>query len=356
MKKIKNMKTKLWYITSVNPQREGTGSDFYLDNLHFFKNFGFRTINTLQYGHFVMLLHELWLLCRIPYRAIIITTWVGFPRQLLVMKGFSNNVRFRLFIYAKRIKKWKYFIIPVDLPLQQFSFRLEQNIIDRQEIHERLIFNCADGFICAGVDMENYFKKDYPIKDYFKFDMYDQILPEYKQSNKQGNRTKQIAIIGNLSRMTDELNLLPKHEEIQYVFFGPNGNNVVTSKRNDFIYRGSLMGEEFINELATCDFGLILYSSYFEEYASRAIAGKVSTYVYALLPVICPSIYSSMSELVKRLDIGLVIKDLSEINVILALSQEKYRLWIVNCISERKKIQTGGHYKEALQKMGIEVA
>jgi len=349
------MKNKFWYITSSYPEKEGTGSDFYLDAMQFFSSFGFKALNTLRHGHALMFLQEFLLLINIPKRATIISTWVGYPRQLLIMNGLSNKLRFRLFTFVKKIKKWQYFIIPIDLPLQQFSFRLDPKTIDKQTALEQTIFSCADGFICAGADMEYYFKKDYPNKEYFRFDMYDQILPECKLNNRPKGKIKKIAIIGNLSRMTDELDYLPKHDEIQYVFFGPNGNKVITSNRDDFVYRGSLMGEEFLIELTTCDFGLILYSHNFEKYASRAIAGKVSTYVHALLPVICPSIYSSMSELVKRLDIGLVINDLREINVILALSPEKYRLWIDNCISERKKIQTGGHYKEALQKMGIEV-
>jgi len=353
--KIPCMRNKHWYITSAYPKKEGTASDFYLDNLQFFKSFEFKTVNTLKHGHLVMILNEILLLFRIPRETTILTTWPGYPRQLLVLSGFSNKLRFNLFSFFKKYKSWKYFIIPIDLPLQQFSYRLKQKTITKQENLERSFFNCADGFLCAGVELEKYFQEHYPYKEVYRYDMYDQILPEYSLNDRNENSKKKIAIIGNLSRMTDELFNLPEHKEIQYIFLGPNGEKVVKSNREDFIYRGILFGTELVRELADCNFGLIIYSQFHEKYVSRAIVGKLTSYVYASLPVICLSKYKSMSELVKRLDIGLVINDLREINVILALPPEKYRLWIDNCISERKKIQTGGHYKEALQKMGIEV-
>ena len=350
------MKEKHWYITSAYPKKEGTASDFYLDNLEFFKSFGFKTVNTLKHGHLVMILKEIFLLFRIPNKTTIITTWPGYPRQLLVLNGLSNKLRFNLFSFFKKYKRWRYIIIPIDLPLQQFSYRLRQKTIIKQGNLERSIFNCADGFLCAGVELERYFKENYPSKEAFRFDMYDQILPEYSLNDRNKANKNKIAIIGNLSRMTDELFNLPKHEEIQYIFLGPNGEKIARSNRKDFIYLGVLFGTELVRELAECNFGLIIYSHFHEKYVSRAIVGKLTSYVYTSLPVICLSKYKSMSELVIRLDIGLVINDLSEINVILALPQEKYRLWMVNCINERRKILTGGHYKEALQKLGIELA
>jgi len=347
------MRNKLWYVTSAYPTKEGTGSDFYLENLQFFKNFGFRIINTLDHGHLVMMFNEILLLFIIPKNATIITTWPGYPRQLLILNGFSNSIRFKIFTTIKKLKKWKYYIIPIDLPLQQFSFRLKQVTIVKQEKLERIIFAGADGFICAGVGMENYFKMYYPFKEFYMFDMYDQILPEYSGNKKLSFGVKKIAIIGNLSRMTDEIESLPKHEGIQYHFLGPNGDKVLNSNREDFTYRGSLLGEEFIKELATCDFGLILYSKSFEKYASRAIAGKVTTYIHTALPVICPSKYSSMSELVNRLDIGLVINELSELITILSVSDGKYQMWVENCVKEKQQIKTGGHYLKVLKEMGL---
>ena len=347
------MKNKPWYITSAYPQKEGTASDFYLDNLQFFKSFGFKTINTLNHGHLLMILHEIFILLIIPKKAIIITTWPGYPRQLLILNGFSNKLRFKLFTFVKKWKKWKYFIIPIDLPLQQFSFRLKQKTIVKQGSLERIIFNCADGFLCAGVELEKYFKENYSLKKVFRYDMYDQILPEYNLNDRIETNKKKIAIIGNLSRMTDELYNLPKHKEIQYIFLGPSGEKVVDCNRDDFIYRGILFGIELVRELADCNYGLIIYSQFHEKYVSRAIVGKLTSYVYTSLPIICLSKYKSMSELVKRLDIGLVINELSEIRRILPLQLEVYQKWVENCIKERETIRTGGHYLKVLQEMGL---
>jgi hypothetical protein len=347
------MAKKHWYITSAYPKRQGNASDFYLDNLKFFKSFGFKTINTLRYGHLLMIIQELFLLFRIPRKTTIVTTWPGYPRQLLIMDGFSNQLRYKLFTWAKKIKKWRYFILPIDLPLQQFGFRLKKETITRQEALEKIVFNCVDGFICAGVELEKYFKEHYPLKNVYHYDMYDQILPDYDLKERENRKIKTIAIIGNLSRMTDELYYLPEHERIKYLFLGPEGEKVIESNRKDFNYKGCLFGAELVKELANCTFGLIIYSKFHEEYVSRAIVGKLTSYVYSSLPVLCLSKYSSMVELVKRLDIGLVINNLSELETILKVPTETYQRWVDNCSSERQMIKTGGHYLKVLQEMGL---
>ncbi len=347
------MKNKLWFITSANPKKEGTASDFYLDNLQFFRSFGFKTVNTLNHGHLVMLLNELILMFRIPRESTIITTWPGYPRQLLILNGFSNNLRFKLFSIIKKWRKWKYYIIPIDLPLQQFSFRLKPATVVKQEKLEKIIFTCADGFICAGVSLTNYFKEHFPTVDVYKYDMYDQILPDYSPRCLKDYSKKKIAVIGNLSRMTDELHNLPKHNEIQYIFLGPFGEAVVHSNREDFKYLGTLFGSELVNELANCDYGLILYSQFHEEYVSRAIVGKLTSYIYMSLPIICQIKYTSMSELIKRLDLGLIISELNGILDIVTLPQERYQRWVENCAKEKQMIKTGGHYMKVLEDMGL---
>lgn len=343
---------KHWYITSAYSKKNGTGSDFYLDSIEFFEQEGFNTFNTLKKGHMFMFFFELYLLFTMPKNVKIFTTVVGFPRQLLVLNGFSNRFRFKLFTLFKRLKKWEYYIIPIDLPLKQYDFRLSQKFISNQEAIEKILFSSCDGFLCCGSEMSKHFKNNYPSAKIVQFNMYDQILPKFnKVLEPNDNEIKKIAVIGNLSRMLGKLDLLPKHKNIQYHFLGPEGKIVDSYGRADFFYHGNLPELEFITKLSSFDFGLILYSSDVDNYFSNVIAGKFTSYVYAGLPIICFDVYTSMSELTNRLDIGVIIKDVDDIVSILNYDSNKVNEWKNNIIKEQIKIRDGQHYKKAVSEM-----
>ena len=343
---------KHWYITSAYNSKNGTGSDFYLDSIEFFKQQEFNTFNTLKKGHILMFFFELYLLFRMPKKAKIFTTVVGFPRQLIVLNGFGNRFRFKLFSFFKRLKGWEYYIIPIDLPLKQYDFRLSKKFIETQEAIEKILFSSCDGFLCCGSEMSKYFKNNYPSAKIVQFNMYDQILPKYEKfTETNDNQIKKIALIGNLSRMLGKLDLLPKHKNIQYHFLGPEGEIVNSYGRDDFFYHGNLPELEFISKLSSFDFGLILYSSDVDNYFSNVIAGKFTSYVYASLPIICFDAYTSMCELTNRLDIGNIIEDIDDIVSILDFDRKKVNEWKNNIIKEQIKIREGQHYKDAVSEM-----
>jgi hypothetical protein len=339
-----------WFITGIKQKKDATGSDFYIDLLSFFSSFGFKVVNTLKYGHILLIVRELCLLLTIPRHSIVITTWPGYPRQLLVFNGLTNRMRYTIFILFKKVKNWKLVLLPIDLPLEQFRNRLSKNFIKRQEILENELFKNVDFFLCCGKQMTHHFKNKYPSKKIIQFDMYDQLLPDYTPIKLERSHKIKIAVSGNMERMSGALNVLPKSKNIEYYFTGPHCNSQ-NYERDDFYYLGVIEDDEYLLTLGKYDYGLIFYDNSVSEYFSLNIAGKITSYLLAGLPVICPVKYASMAELIERKKIGIVIETFNDILCCPLSLSEEYNNMRENCLKHIPLIRQGKHYYEALKKI-----
>lgn len=347
--------TKNFLIISVINKKQGTGSDFYLELADYVKGFGFSCHNTLKYGHIFLFFYELYLLFFIPPKSRVITTWPGFPRQLLVFNGFSNRTRFKLAGFIGRLKKWDLLLLPVDLPLMQFHGKLRNGFAVRQSKYERDYFSNFSTYLTCGFKMTAFFHEInslYVERKIVSFDLYCQNLPGHPERfiKIRDHNIVKIAISGNLARMTNDLDVLPEKHRLQYYFTGPGGDSIQNLVRRDFIYLGLLDENILIDTLGQFSFGLIFYSRDQSDYFSWVIAGKLTTYLLAGLPIICHSDYTSMAELVSREKLGIVISNYHEIEKLAELGLKEYNIMVDNCLKVASKVRSGDVYKEAFVK------
>ncbi len=340
-----------YFIYSVKDKKEATGTDFYLYMADYFKSFGFECINTLKYGHKLLFLMELFALLKIPRKSLVLTTWPGFPRQLLIMDGLANNLRYKIVEKIKRLKKWKLVLLPVDLPLLQFQNRLTKKFIEKQQYYQDCYFEIFDFSLICGKELSKYFSIKHPKIKQIIFDLYCQPLKKNIIESKYKENVIYIVIAGNLARMTNEINLLPRIKGLVYIFSGPNGENIELSGREDFVWLGVIKENDLIGTLSNFTYGMILYSENEKEYFSKIIAGKLTTYVIASLPIICIDNFSSMRELIERKKIGLIINNLEDLNNIQYVCKESYDEMVKNCDKLQPSIVSGEIYLNALQKI-----
>ena len=348
-------KPRKYLIISVKNEKQGTGSDFYLELADYVKEYGFSCFNTLKFGHFLLFFYELFLLFYIPPKSRVLTTWPGFPRQLLVLNGFSNRTRFKLAGFTGKLKKWDLTLLPIDLPLMQFHFKLRNGFVVSQSKRELDYFCYFKTFLTCGYKMTAYFHEVNSLcgeRNIVPFDFYCQNLPGNPErfiKNRDHDIVK-IAISGNLTRMTDDLDVLPEKQRLQYYFTGPGGDSIQNLVRRDFMYLGLLDENVLIDTLAQFKFGLIFYSQEQSDYFSWVIAGKLTTYLLAGLPIICHSTYTSMAELISRERLGIVISSYHEIEKLTELGANEYNTMVNNCLKVAAKLRSGDVYKEALVK------
>ena len=342
----------LYFVTSAYTLRKGTGSDFYLDLITYFKSKNYRTFNTLKYGHFLLLFYELFLLARIPRNSRVITTWVGWPRQLLVFEGRGNFLRAYLFGMIKNLKSWDLIVIPIDLPLKQYGKSLKSSVIRRVQKSENHVFSSVDTFLTCGNAMSIELKRRYPLTQCIQFDMYDQLLPEAnKEGRKKPNAGIEIVLSGNLNRMVRRINELPKVPGLEYHLTGPLTNGNKAFERKDIHYHGLLSEQCFVNLLSRVDYGLVLYDKNVEDYFSLVISGKVTSYLSASLPIIVLRKYVSICELVRDRRLGMIIESLDELRKVKRVEKEMYKEWRKNAVIESNRIKTFDHYSTALEKL-----
>lgn len=346
--KTTSAKKPKYFVLSTYPKYQNNGYDFFLDLAELFENKGFKSYNTLKFGHYGLFFLELYALITIPGNALVVTIWPGFPRQLLVFKGFSNAFRFRLFRLMAKWKNWETVMIPMDLTLLLNEDRHRKAFIEYQKKLEKELFSYFDTFYTCGIEMTKYIRDKFPEKTIAMFDGYYQKLNPTGLTNKTiyPNSELKVLISGNLERMSEDLNDLPVMPQISYLFSGPNGNKLEEVDRTDIRYLGVIPTEGFINEIAQYDFGMIYYSALHAPYFSNVISGKLTTYVIAGLPVICLSRFTAMAELVERRNIGIVLESYSELNQLKGISPEEYQIKRENCVAFAQELTSGSMFAD----------
>ncbi|UCG57073.1 MAG: hypothetical protein JSU70_19685 [Phycisphaerales bacterium] len=343
-----------WFVTAIQPRYSGDGSDFYRDLLGYAQEWGFCVRNTLKDGRGSLFLRELELLRRIPRGARIVTTWPGVPRQSLAVPSFVNKLRYARFAEEKMRRRWTFFVMPIDRPLEQFRHRISARRYRIENQLEHRLFQCADGFLCCGAGMAEYFSSQYRSARIIRFDMYDQRLPASGPSiHWRGTENRRIALCGNLTRMRDLQRTLPTLRSVRYVFCGPGANWIDGCGRRDFTNVGVLSRRHLIPTLRSCDFGLIAYSRHLTDYCAAVMAGKLTTYLLAGLPVLCPSCYHSMAEYVRRSGTGMVLESLADLKHVEDISDVRYQQFRRKAQMCAGFISDGGHYREALVQAGL---
>ncbi len=340
------------YFIAPSFKKTGCGTDFYSDLHVYAKKNNFTLINTMRFGKILLPFYEIIVLCLLPKHSTIVTTWPGFPYQYLVCPCIVNAIRFRVFSLLLRLKKCNYVLVPIDRPLEQYAYRLSQKKIKIEGLVESRLFSSVSIFLCCGAEMTKIYSNKYPLATCVQFDMYDQILPDASTQNSASKPKKplKIAVSGNLSRMLTAAKGLPKIHGVRYVFTGPGGDSLSELSRSDFEVLGNVPSDKLLEYLSNVHFGLVLYDDKVSEYFSTVMAGKLTTYLRAGIPILCHAKYESMAEYVSRSGTGLVINSYNDITRKMNLAKEMLEMR-KKAIYESERIKEGAHYKEAFMKM-----
>jgi hypothetical protein len=341
------MMPKKYFIIAIPEMKYHDGNDFIFDTLPFFKSLGYKVINTRKYGKLASFFYEILLFFALGYKAEILTTWPGFPKITINDKFYLNYLRIYVYLFFAKIKKWDCTILPIDMHLILAKSRISTKLFKIHSFIEDKVYENSNRIIACGDVLNNLFKEKFPNVTVQLMDMYDQVLPEYKAIEKKYNSQKiEIVILGNLLRMADEIAELPKADNITYKVIGKNGSLLEELNRDDINYIGMVPDEDLLPTLGKSDFGLILYSKNIEEYFSYNIAGKVTSYLLAGLPIVGLERYSSMASLIKKKKLGFVYNNISELPLLpKSCSVNEYEAIRLNCIEQANIIRGFGHYK-----------
>ncbi|MEN6426557.1 MAG: hypothetical protein ABFE13_14445 [Phycisphaerales bacterium] len=143
---------------------------------------------------------------------------------------------------------------------------------------------------------------------------------------------------------------LPSLGGVQYIFTGPGGGDIAESGREDVMILGNVPDADLLQALSRADFGLIMYDDCWSPYFATVIAGKLTTYLLAGVPILCPARYRSMAEYVQRSGTGIVIEDYGDIRKLRTRSSPLDGI-NANVAKEAMRIKYGLHYKEAIMEL-----
>lgn len=170
--------------------------------------------------------------------------------------------------------------------------------------------------------------------------------------------SKTIVFSGNLGKSLF-LNKLKRENDINIAFsLNLYGDGFLKKDETEILkYKGSFSPDDIIRNMEG-SFGLVWDGNEITscagtlgEYMKINNPHKLSMYIVAGLPVIVWK-EAAVASLVKKYNIGFVIDNLLEINIILEkLTEREYEEYINNVMILRKKIMIGYHFENAINKV-----
>jgi len=142
---------------------------------------------------------------------------------------------------------------------------------------------------------------------------------------------------------------LPYSESILYELSGPNGEWINKLAKKNTLYKGVIPNNQFFEFLSQCHFGIIYRDFKRINYYEFTSTSKLSAYMVAGLPVLCPSKFSYISYLLKKYKVGRSFESFDEIPIIVnSLTGSDYNKIRDNCINLGEKINNGYFFKKAV--------
>jgi hypothetical protein len=235
-------------------------------------------------------------------------------------------------IYAKKKQfRSKVILLVRDLPIEQGNM-MGLRIAPGSRWVERLLFSISDiiGVMNQGMEemISQYYSAVKAKSVHYKFPPYfDSVI----RKDVRLEWPIQVAFVGDLLeyRLRGVINSINEVYEIQYNFYGPNGEWLRKLGRSDIRYAGVYPPEE-IGKIINREnhVALLLYDPKNEKitrYMSMAVTSKFMTYVFSGLPIITYSRYENIAKMIRDYNLGWIFDEPSQIPSILSeLDENSY--------------------------------
>lgn len=254
----------------------------------------------------------------------------------------------------------------VDLPADRefIRQRIGIKVYDKAINIERHIFEGFDILLVFNEEMKRRIQEKYGFDDdkFVLFEMLDYGIDYEPVGEKKFEKPiKVVFLSSNLdAREHSWIKKLPYSKEVSYSFFGNNGEWINKLNRKDLIYQGLIPPRDVPKVASEYHFGLINYDPSIEKYLRYGSTSKLSAYMAAGVPVICPSKFSYLSYLIEKYKVGLKFNSLDDITTMLAgISEEQYITMKKKSAELGEKIRHGHFFKKAvnsaLRKLGVKL-
>lgn len=298
-------------------------------------------------------------LAKLSLRGIILLMYPNVPT--IRCEGFTafvkNFAEISLLWIKKKLFHWQIILFVQDLPIEQINaMRGLQSVVGNRWL-ERILFSVSDIIGVIGPEMEEIISQYYPAvmgKSVYYY------LPPYfgpiLRKDSKIEQPIQVAFIGDLieSRLRGVVHSLIQVPEIQYNFYGPNGDWLKSLKRTDIRYRGVYSPEE-IGKIINMEnhLGLLLYDPTNEEitrYMSMAVTIKFMTYIFSGLPIITFSLYKNIARMVMNHNLGLIFDKPDQIPYILfQIDSNSYRNMTESVTKFAESIISKDYFKQFIK-------
>jgi len=251
----------------------------------------------------------------------------------------------------------------VDLPIEQFEAAGKQHLIDREARRiEGSFFHMLDKVLVFNDAMAQALILNYSIPEdrIVKFEMLDYTVeqPPFYEKGLEGRC--HIGYAGTLERThVEELaRSLITTDELEMDLFGRAGD-WVKGLSASLHYHGEFDSADIVNVISRCcHFGIIIRGEgdrSWDAYHEYGSTSKFSSYMVSGVPVLVPSKYCYLSNLVSKYDVGLSFDSLKRVpEMIRSLDEKRYLTMRRNAYRLGKKMAEGQFLTKALNMALVE--
>lgn len=268
---------------------------------------------------------------------------------------YGNRVSLKFIPYIQKKKKCKFIVLIHDLESLRGGIK---GVIDQKEstslIADNDLLKVFDGIICHNEKMKQYLEShEFFNKKIVNLQIFD-YLTDFSPKRRTKDNIPSIGIAGNLARGKSGYiyELIKSKQSLQINLFGINFEDNINV--NNVKYCGSFNPDELPFHL-NFDFGLVWDGPSIEgckgntgEYLMFNNPHKTSLYIVSGIPVIVWR-KAAIARFVKENNVGLVVDDLYNLDVLInSISEKKYLEMQSNCIRISKKLKNGYYFIHSL--------
>lgn len=252
----------------------------------------------------------------------------------------------------EKLNKDKFSILHIiDLPIEQNTAN-GKKVDGKAYKVEKQIFESFDVLLVFNKWMRKNIEEKYDISDkkFVEFEILDYGVSYEPKKRKKISKPVRIIYSGELkSTQSTWVKKIPHTKDITYEFSGPKGQWINELGKKNVLYRGLIPKQKFFDFLSQYHFGLIYKEFNRINYYEFGATSKFSAYMTAGLPLLCPSRFFYLSNLIDKYGIGFSFDCIEEIlEEVDNITEEDYNMARENCIKLGRKIQRGYFFKKAV--------
>ena len=287
----------------------------------------------------------------------------------LTMSNPTRSVdRSLLPVLKKMRRRTKTILYVVDLPLEQVARREEKAATEG----ERTLFSEFDVLCVVNHYMKDRVTEKYGIPEskMIEFEVLDYSIDFEPPATKELKKVRTIAHTGtSATTASDQEDYIlswfkdvPRSPNIRWEFIGSDGEWIQSYGRDDMVSHPFMDAKSLAGHLASnTDFGMIVnkFDEKMDTYYNYVSTTRLGTFMTAGVPVIVPSRYAYMCELVRKYGIGWIFDSPHDLpSIIEKITQEEYRRVRAHTLELGNQLKNGHFFKnaitEAMRRLGFQ--